>query len=96
MSVSGMKEAILNGGDAMWAGRSVVLIDALEGTGIDFPEIESEALLEKMEAVRADFADVAAFLDTLPGYPEDRAVAVQQLEYLLLLPRKFLSDSNKH
>lgn len=74
--------------DSMWAGRSVALLDAIGGTGV---EVGSGTLLDDMESVKADHPVVATFLTSLPGYPQNREKASEHLSYCAMLPRRILA-----
>ncbi|NDV51511.1 hypothetical protein [Salipiger sp. PrR003] len=54
------------GDNDMWARRSVMLLDCLEGTDIDYA---SPTLLDDMTAAASSKAAIKAFLETLPGWP---------------------------
>lgn len=59
----------------MWSGRAVSLVKALDGSGID---PASSALLDEMIAVRDGFPEVAAVLESLPGYATGNRAEVEK------------------
>ncbi len=77
----------------MWSGRAVSLVKALDGTGID---PASPALLDEMIVVRDQFPQVAAVLESLPGYASGhRSEAEKHLGYMTMQIVRVSSGYNK-
>lgn len=76
-----IKKAILASDvDPMWAGRTVSMLEAIEGTGIEY---DSQSLLDDMIASRETYPQLGVFLDNLPGLKSGyRADAVKQLGFM--------------
>lgn len=86
MTSDEIKAAILAGAaDPMWAGRAVSMVEATDGTGIDY---DSQNLLDEMIASKAAHPQLGAFLATLPGFGSgDLAEAEKQLNFLTMQVR---------
>lgn len=68
----------------MWEERTALMLESLEGSGVS---LDSESLLDDVIEAGNRHAKVKLFLDSLPGYPTDAAVALKQLEYLVAAAR---------
>lgn len=64
---------------AMWEQRTASMLDALDGSGVS---VNSETLLDDLIEAGLEHPKVERFLVSLPGYPNDPATALTQLEYL--------------
>lgn len=73
-------EAVHDGGEALWAGRTASLLEALDGTGVN---LASDTLLDDVIAAGESHTKVSQFLVGLPGHPSDPAEAIKQLGYLV-------------
>ena len=58
---------------------AAALLDALDGTGVD---LTSDTLVDDVLAAGEGHQKVSQFLVGLPGYPNDPAEAIRQLEQL--------------
>jgi len=63
----------------MWEDRTASMLEALDGSGVS---LGSETLLDDLIEAGLEHPKVERFLVSLPGYPNDPATALTQLEYL--------------
>lgn len=81
--------AVMSNGDPLWALRTTSLLEAMDGTDID---LASETLLDDVIAAADAHPKIMQFLVNLPGYPDDAAEAIKQLEYLAGMARSALTE----
>ena len=69
----------------MWKDRTGSMVNALEGARLS---LTSDTLLDDLIRAGRHHPKVKLFLESLPGYPNDAATALRQLEYLVSKVRK--------
>ena len=76
MNTEQLKVALLaRGADDMWTQRAVMLLEALDGTGVS---PSSPSLLADMIAAKEGRPAIEAFLDSLPGVSSGHHDAAQE------------------
>lgn len=77
-----LAELMKSDGDPIWMGQALLLMESIDGTGLN-PLQPAPELLDDMSAIQDTNPNVKRFIHNLPGFSAGhREVAERQLGYL--------------